>query len=187
MDGFWLYFNNGLNHFLDWDDYSHMLTLIVLVAGIAVTHRKEIFWTFLCFSLGVLSTMLLSTYEVVSVKAAWVRFLVPLLILGMALYDMFTAGKPSKNHRNGVLYFLAVFFGLVHGLSVSNHATTIDWAFGSLLEYFLGLFIAQILVLVGFFLIGFVFKNLFRFSNRDWALVVSALVIGLVAPLLVQI
>lgn len=184
MDGFWLYFNDGWNHLLNWGDYSHALTLVVLIAGISVINRKLLASVFLIFNLGVLSAMLLSSFDVVSVKETWIGFLVPLLILGMAFYDMFTAGKSIKNQRVGLLHFLAGFFGLVQGLSVSNHEMTVDWGFLDSVGYFLGFFIAQILVLIGFFLIGSIFKNLFRFSNRDWALVVSALVIGLVIPLL---
>jgi hypothetical protein len=186
MGDFWLYFNDGLNHFLNWDDYSHALTLLVLMAGIAAIQRKTLLWAFLLFNLGIIVALLTSTYDVISVKPAWIAFLVPLLILGMAFYDMFTAGKSAKNHKNGMMYFIAVFFGLVQGLSVSNHETTAEWAFPNLLGYFIGFLIAQILFLIVYFLLGFVFRNLFRFSNRDWALVVSAIIIGLIIPILAK-
>lgn len=186
MGDFWLYFNDGLNHFLNWSDYSHALTLLVLMAGIASHQRKTLLWVFLIFNLGIITSLFTSVYDVVSVKEAWIGFLVPLLILGMALYDLFTAGKTSRNQKNGVLYFIAIFLGLIQGLSVSNHETTADWAFLNLLGFLFGFLIAQILLLIAYFLLGFVFRNLFRFSNRDWSLVVSAIIIGLVLPILVR-
>lgn len=187
MGDFWIYFNDGLKHFLNWGDYSHALTLLALIAGIATSQRKALLWAFLLFNLGIITSLLTSVYDVVSVKEAWIGFLSPLLILGMALYDLFTAGKTSRNQKNGVLYFIAVFLGLIQGLSVSSHETTIDWTFPNLLGYFFGFLIAQILLLIAYFLLGFVFRNLFRFSNRDWVLVVSAIITGLILPILVKV
>ena len=55
-----------------------------------------------------------------------------------------------------------------------------------LLEFALGIEIAQIIVVFIVLLLGYIFQTIFRFSKRDWIMVVSAIVIGLVIPMLIN-
>jgi len=55
-----------------------------------------------------------------------------------------------------------------------------------LVEFALGIELAQLLVVLVVLIIGFVFHTLLKKSKRDWVLVVSSLIIGLSIPILVE-
>ena len=53
-----------------------------------------------------------------------------------------------------------------------------------LLEFALGVEFAQIIVVAAVLILSFIFQTVFRFNKRDWVLVVSSLVIGVIIPML---
>ena len=55
-----------------------------------------------------------------------------------------------------------------------------------LLEFALGIEAAQIIVVIVVLIISYIVQTFFRFSKRDWALVLSAFVIGVVLPMILQ-
>jgi lysylphosphatidylglycerol synthetase-like protein (DUF2156 family) len=55
-----------------------------------------------------------------------------------------------------------------------------------LLDFALGIEAAQICVVLVALLLSFVVQTLFRFSKRDWTLTMSAFVIGVVIPMIIQ-
>ena len=55
-----------------------------------------------------------------------------------------------------------------------------------LLEFALGIEIAQIIVVFLVLFIGFLLQTVFRISKRDWIMVISAIVVGLVIPMLIN-
>lgn len=124
------------------------------------------------------------------VKSELVEFLIPLTILLTALFNLFTAGKKAKGGKINVLYVATLFFGLIHGLGFSTYFRMI--AAGAenkalpLLEFALGIETAQIIVVFVVMLLGFIFQNIFRFSKRDFVLIISSIVIGFAIPMLMD-
>jgi hypothetical protein len=55
-----------------------------------------------------------------------------------------------------------------------------------LLEFALGIEIAQIAIVFVVLVLGFIFQTIFRFSKRDWILVVSSFIIGVTLPMLIN-
>ena len=55
-----------------------------------------------------------------------------------------------------------------------------------LIEFALGIEIAQVIIVFVVLFLGFVFQTVFRFSKRDWIMVVSSVVVGLVIPMLLN-
>ena len=55
-----------------------------------------------------------------------------------------------------------------------------------LLEFALGIEVAQIIIVFIVLFLGYIIQTVFRFSKRDWILVVSAIVVGLVIPMLLN-
>ena len=53
-----------------------------------------------------------------------------------------------------------------------------------LIKYTLGIEAAQILIVFAVLLLSFIGQGVFRFSRRDWVMVTSAIVIGVVLPIL---
>ena len=53
-----------------------------------------------------------------------------------------------------------------------------------LLEFALGIESAQAIVVLSVLILALIMQNFFQVSKRDWVLVVSALVIGIILPIL---
>lgn len=191
MSEFWLYFNIGLKHVLDWNGYDHVLFLIALSIPYAFKDWKRVLILVSLFTVGHTLALFLSVYEVVLIKASLVEFLIPITILVMALFDLFTAGKSGKKESITFVAFITLFFGIIHGLGFSNYFKTILPGSNSekllpLLEFALGIEAAQIVVVFIVLILSYIIQTFFRFSKRDWTLVMSAFVIGVVLPLIIN-
>ncbi|PTX44827.1 HupE/UreJ protein [Christiangramia gaetbulicola] len=190
MSQFWLYFKLGLDHVLDWQAYDHVLFLIVLVASYGFSTWKRVLWLVTLFTLGHTLALFLSVYEIVRVDSNYVEFLIPVTILATAIFDIATAGKKVRNTNFNILYFTTVFFGLIHGLGFSSYFKMIaagsDSKFLPLIEFALGIEAAQVIVVLGVMIIGFLLQNVFKVSKRDWILVTASIVTGIVLPILID-
>lgn len=186
MSDFWLYLKLGLHHVLDWQAYDHILFLIVLVAAYTFSSWKKIFILVSLFTIGHTLSLLLASYNVVSVSNTWIEFLIPTTILIAAVYNLFTSGKRRHSESFGLYYVITIFFGLIHGFGFASYFKIIndDGAILPLLEFALGIELAQLIVVIIVLFVSFVFQRIFRFNKRDWILVVSAIVIGMVIPML---
>ncbi|PKV49282.1 HupE/UreJ protein [Aquimarina sp. MAR_2010_214] len=189
MSEFWLYLKLGFGHVLDWHAYDHILFLIVLTVGYTFDSWKRILVLVTLFTIGHTFSLFLAAYNVVSVNSRLVEFLIPLSILMTGLFNVFTAKNTSKNSKIGILYGVTIFFGLIHGLGFSSYFKAISSNVSSkilpLIEFALGVEAAQIIIVLLVLIVSFVFQTFFRFSKRDWILVVSSIVIGMVIPMLI--
>jgi hypothetical protein len=189
MADFWFYFKIGLDHVLDWQAYDHVLFLIVLTVPYAFKDWQRVLLMVSLFTLGHSLALVLSVYNVVRVNAGLVEFLIPVTIFIAALYNVFTAGKGGKKDKLGLLLITALFFGLIHGLGFSNFfkelTAHLDNRMLPLLEFALGIEASQVLIVLIVLIISFIFQPIFRFSRRDWMMVISAVVLGMVIPMLI--
>lgn len=191
MQEFWIFFKIGLNHVLDIQGYDHVLFLIALTVPYAFKDWTRILILVSIFTLGHTLALLLSVFNVIVVKANIVEFIIPITILITAYYNLFTAGKTSKNSNITFIGFVTLFFGIIHGLGFSNYFKTILSGealdkLPNLLEFALGIEVAQIIVVIAVLILSFIFQTLFRFNKRDFTLTMSAFVIGVVIPLIID-
>lgn len=191
MSEFWIYFNTGLRHVLDINAYDHVLFLIALTVPYAFKDWKRVLLLVTLFTAGHTLALLLSVYKIVTVRVDLVEFLIPITILTTALFHLFTAGKNSKNENLSFISFVTLFFGIIHGLGFSNYFKTILPGSASdklipLLEFALGIETAQIIVVLIVLILSYIVQTIFRFSKRDWTLVMSAFVIGVVIPMIIE-
>lgn len=189
MSDFWLYFNLGLHHVLDWKAYDHILFLIVLCAAYNFSSWKRILILITMFTVGHTLSLLLASYNVVSVSSRVVEFLIPITILVTAIFNFITSGKGKKtDNKTGLYYVVTIFFGLIHGMGFASFFMALDTGntFMPLLEFALGIEAAQIIAVMIFLILAFIFQTIFRFNKRDWVLVVSSLVIGMTIPMLIE-
>jgi len=190
MNDFWFNVKYGLNHVLDINGYDHVLFLMVLALPYVFKDWKRVLFLVSLFTLGHTLSLVLAAYNIVSVNGKLVEFLIPITIIVAAIYNVFTAGKDGKDKKMGLLLFSALFFGLIHGLGFAREFTMV---FGdannkvlALLEFALGIELAQVIIVFVILFLGFLFQTLFRFSRRDWIMVLSSIVIGLVLPILIE-
>ena len=186
MSDFWLYLKLGLTHVLDWQAYDHVLFLIVLVAAYNFSNWKRIIILVSLFTIGHTVSLLLANYNIVSVSSSWIEFLIPVTILVAALYNLFTSGKNNRSEKVALFYVITIFFGLIHGFGFATYYKMISGGNDilPLLEFALGVEFAQIIVVTAVLILSFIFQSIFRFSKRDWVLVISSIVIGVIIPML---
>ena len=186
MSDFWLYLKLGLTHVLDWQAYDHIVFLIVLVAAYNFSNWKRIFILVSLFTIGHTASLLLANYSVVTVSSKWIEFLIPVTILVAAIYNLFTSGKINRSEKVGLFYVITVFFGLIHGFGFATYYKMITGGneILPLFEFALGIEFAQLIIVTIVLISSFIFQSIFRFNKRDWVLVVSSIVIGVVIPML---
>lgn len=191
MSEFWIYFEVGMRHVLDIRAYDHVLFLIALTVPYAFKDWKRVLILISIFTIGHTLALLLSVYGVVIIKANLIEFLIPITILITAIFHLFTAGKSSKNESISIIGFITLFFGIIHGLGFANYFKSILGGSASdkllpILEFATGIEAAQLVVVFVVLILSYIVQTFFRFSKRDWTLVMSAFVIGVVLPMIIE-
>ena len=191
MSEFWMYFNIGLKHVLDINAYDHVLFLMALVIPYAFKDWKNVFVLVSLFTIGHTLALLLSVYGIVQIQVSLVEFLIPITILITAVFHLFTAGKSSKNESITFVAIVTLFFGIIHGLGFSNYFNSI--LAGSpgdklvpLLEFALGIEVAQIAVVIAVLLLSFLIQYFIKNSKKNWIIITSSIIIGVVIPMLIE-
>ncbi len=191
MSDFWIYFNIGLKHVLNLFAYDHVLFLLALTVPYEFKSWKRILILISLFTLGHTMALMLSVFNIVTVKANIVEFLIPITILVTALYNIIVSGKSSKKDSISFVGIVTVFFGIIHGLGFSNYFNSILSGKPTdkllpLFEFAIGIEAAQIIVVLAALLLAYMTQTLFKFSKRDWTLTISAFIVGVVIPMILQ-
>lgn len=191
MTEFWIYFNMGLKHVLNINAYDHTLFLIGITIPYTFNEWKKWLLLISLFTVGHTISLILSVFGVIYFKETLVEFLIPITILIVALFNLFTAGKSSKNESITLIAIVTLVFGIIHGLAFANDFKSIlpGNATSKLLplgEFALGIECSQLIIVIIALIVSFLVQTVFRFSKRDWTLVMSAFIIGVVTPLIIQ-
>ena len=189
MENLQLFLKLAFDHVLDWKAYDHILFFIVLAVIYNFNDWKKVLWLITLFTIGHTTTLGLATYNVVNIKIEIIEFLIPLTIFITALANLLTVGKKNFHKANLNLFF-AFFFGLIHGLGLSGFLKMIlddsDDNLLPLLEFAFGVELAQIAIVLCILILGYIAKNVLKISKRDWVLILSSIVIGIVIPMLFE-
>jgi hypothetical protein len=191
MSEFWVYFQIGLHHVLDIQAYDHVLFMMALVLPFTFKDWKRLLFSVTLFTAGHTTALLLSVYEILVIKASIVELLIPITILSTAVFNLFTIGKTNRKENLNLIFLITLFFGIIHGLGFSNYFKTLLGGSSNsklipLLEFALGIEGAQITVVVAMLIVAYSVQSLFKFSRRDWILVGSAFIIGVVVPMIIE-
>lgn len=188
MDSLTFFLKEGLFHVLDWNAYDHILFLVALAVVYDFKNWKKLIWLISLFTIGHTLSLILAAYKIVSVDPKWIEFLIPVTIIITAVVNILYVKNTTKQLKTNTNLVFALFFGLIHGLGFSGYFKmligTSESKFLPLLEFALGVEIAQIIVVLIILILGFIFQTLFRFSKRDYILIISSIVIGVVLPIL---
>lgn len=170
------YFELGIRHIADINAYDHMVFLFALIAVYQLIDLKKIVWLVTAFTAGHSLTLVLATLDVVKIDTAYIEFLIPITILITAITNL-AQGRSAGKGAMGWKYFLATFFGLIHGLGFSNYLSAIlsnqQDVFIPMLGFNLGVEFGQLVIVLIILIIGTLSFQVFRFKHRDWILVVS--------------
>jgi hypothetical protein len=181
MGDFGFYFRIGWDHIISPDALDHQLFMLALAAIYLVKDWKQALILVTAFTIGHSITLVLSVLDIFRVKSNWVEFLIPSTIVFTAIANLFQKNFSPKSVR--INYFLALFFGLIHGMGFANNIrftlASEQKIFMPLLGFNLGLETGQIAVVAIILLVSFVLVSLLKINRREWVIFISAGVLGL--------
>lgn len=191
MSEFWVYFEIGLKHILNVADSDHLMFLIALTVPYSFKDWKKLLLLVSIFTLGHSIAMLLSAFGFIIIKVNLIEFLIPISILGVVFFSLFTIVKSSKKESISIIGFVTLFFGLIHGLGFANYLKislggSTQSKLLPLSEFALGIEAAQIIVVFVVLILSYIFQSFFRFSKFDWTIVMSAFVIKEIVPMILS-
>ena len=176
MNDFLFYFKIGWQHIISSDALDHQLFIVALAAIYLMKDWKQVLVLVTAFTIGHSVTLYLSVKEIVTISSRWVEFLIPCTIILTALSNLGQKKFTPKTIR--INYFLALFFGLIHGLGFANTirvALASDQSLGwGLLGFNVGLEAGQIVVVSIILLLSYFVVDKFRASRREWMIFASA-------------
>ncbi len=182
MQDLGFYFKLGWDHIIAWDALDHLLFVLALSAIYLIGNWRQVLVLVTAFTIGHSLTLALSVYNIVRIESKWVEFLIPCTIIVTAVFNLLEKKYEPRSLR--VNYFLALFFGLIHGLGFANAIRfmlskheSMGW---SLLGFNIGLEAGQIVVVTTILVLGFLIVNKAGFKRKwwVWSLSVIALVIA---------
>jgi hypothetical protein len=181
MSDFAFYFKLGWQHIISADALDHQLFILALACVYAISDIRRVLILVTAFTVGHSLTLALSVLDVIRFSSKWVEFLIPCTIFITALNNIFQINSANKSAR--INYYLALFFGLIHGMGFANairimlaRDQTIGWG---LFGFNVGLEAGQIFVVAIILLIGILFLSFLKVKKRDWIFFLSAGVFAL--------
>ena len=187
LQSFLKFLELGLYHILNFDGYDHILFVIIVSVPFMFKDWKRLLILISIFTIGHTLSLILGVYNIVNLNVNVTEWLIPITILFMAIYNILTAGK-LKQKSPYLIYGIVLFFGLVHGLGFANAFESLvrpgESTILSILEFSIGVEVGQFIIVLCTLLLSFIFQTIFRFSNRDWVLVISSIILGFILPLI---
>ena len=189
MSDFWLLVELGFSHVWDWQGYDHLLFLAALCLPFSARQLKPLLWLITCFTIGHSLSLVLASFEVLKVSSTWIEFLIPVSIAATAVYNIIYA-QHVWVRSNRLVMWVTLFFGLVHGFGFAGYFELIRdveqplWS--SLLFFALGIEGAQIVLGALMLLLSFVVLSVLGRNRRDWVLMVSSVIIGILLPIIIE-
>ncbi len=171
----------GMQHFLHIDSVEHINFVVALCAIFLMKDWRKVLILAGAFALGHSITLWVASFEVLHFKDKLINFLIPVSVIVTAFINLFKQPYSVVHNNLQTNYFMAFFFGMVHGVSLSNYlvSSVMEPGVLQIAGYNAGLEIGQ-LVIIGIYLLAtFLFVNLFGVTRRDWNLIISAALIGI--------
>src|ERR1700753_547950 len=118
MQDFSLYFHLGTGHILTLEALDHILFVAALCLRYLMKDWRKVVVLVTAFTIGHSVTLALSALGLVHVNTRLIEFLIPVTIGATACNILFQrAGQVEHPSRLPLIYFFALFFGLIHGLA----------------------------------------------------------------------
>ncbi|HVU98524.1 MAG TPA: HupE/UreJ family protein [Puia sp.] len=181
MQDFKLYFQIGIEHILNPEALDHILFVAALCLRYLMKDWRKVIVLVTAFTIGHSVTLALSALGLVHFATRWIEFLIPLTIVATALNNL-VQRKDRVEHPSPLplIYFFALFFGLIHGLAFASTLVSLvgkDDLVLPLLAFNLGIEAAQLVVVAAILLISFIFVQAMKMHRIWWVRGVSALVL----------
>ena len=176
-----IYLHLGFGHIMDWAAWDHILFVLVLTLRYQWTDWKKLLVLVTAFTVGHSVTLALSTLQWVDLSSDWIEILIPITIILTGIANFWVKSFQFKS-KYPFIYFLALFFGLIHGLGFSNYLKSMlgqeESLLGPLFTFNLGLELGQVLIVGGILIISFIFVSLLKVKRVRYLQIGSVLAIA---------
>ena len=176
MTDFLFYLQLGWEHIISSDALDHQLFILALVAIFSFKDLKKVLILVTAFTIGHSVTLALSAFDIIRFPSNWIEFLIPCTIVFTALDNLIFSKNVEKLIK--LNYFLALFFGLIHGMGFANSVRMMLAKEQSivipLLGFNVGLEIGQIAVVIIVLSIFYILSTFLKLKKKHWVMLVSA-------------
>ena len=179
MQEFTIYFKLGTDHILTPDALDHILFVTALCLRYLWRDWRKVVVLVTAFTIGHSLTLALSALGYIKVNSSWIEFLIPLTIAATCINNIYQRSSEQKNWVS-LIYFLALFFGLIHGLAFAGTLLSMEGKEGlipHLLAFNLGIEAAQLLIVLVILLISYLAVQQLKLSRTVWLRGASALIL----------
>ncbi|WP_127132012.1 HupE/UreJ family protein [Pseudoflavitalea rhizosphaerae] len=170
MQDFTLYFQLGIGHILSLDAMDHILFVTALCLRYLWADWKKVVILVTAFTIGHSITLGMSALGYVDFDRSWIEFLIPLTIAATCVNNIFQRPK-KENSKLPLIYFFALFFGLIHGLAFAGEFMALEGKeglAGHLLAFNIGIEVAQLVVVVAVLLLSYLVVQLVKLPRQWW-------------------
>ena len=183
MHPFEFYLKLGFEHIANLNGYDHILFLVVLCAVYQISQWRNILILVTAFTIGHSITLFIVSLDFFSIPSRIIKLLIPITILITSLQNVINIKQIENSSRMGKNYFMALFFGLIHGMDFSNYFKALimspDEIVIPLLGFNIGIELGQLLIVLFIVLISFVFLNIIKIKHLKWNLFISGAAFGI--------
>ena len=189
LSEFQVFLRLGFEHIADVRGYDHILFIVALCAGYEPKHWRKLLILVTAFTLA------LATLRIIAINDALVEFLIPVTIFITGVLNILssspeTNGPAEKRRTRTLRYFLALGFGLIHGMGFSNLLRALlgekEGIALPLFAFNVGLELGQICIVSAVLIMTFLVVGLARMRRHDWVLVLSGATAGVALTLMVE-
>jgi len=175
VNDFSLYFSTGWFHVISVNALDHILFIVALAAIYLIGNWKQVLVLVTAFTIGHSLTLALSVFDIIRVNDEWVEFLIPCTIIATAVFNFFVKDFSPRSLR--LNYFLALFFGLIHGMGFANSIRFMlakdQQLWLPLLSFNLGLEVGQIALVSIILCAGYLLVTKIKLKRSWWVIGLS--------------
>ena len=196
MNEFWLWFNTGTEHILDWNGYDHVLYVMALCVLFSVKEWKKLLLLVTAFTIGHSLTLAVSALNIFTMKQGIIEVLIPITILFTCMVNLYynRMNAVQRDNRNpksySFNYVLALLFGFIHGMGFSYMLRSMlgkeESVIFPLLSFNLGLELGQLIIVASMLLFSVFLTRFTRIKKADYVVFISSAVFGIAFLLFVQ-
>jgi len=188
MSDFGFYFSLGWEHIISGDALDHQLFILALAAIYLLKDWRQVLVLVTAFTIGHSLTLALTVLNIIHFPSIWIEFLIPCTIVATAITNLFQKNFTPRSIR--INYFLALFFGLIHGMGFANKLRYIlaeDQSIGwSLFGFNVGLEAGQIAIVMIVLVLSYLSVQLLNVNRREWVIFTSAAAFGVATQMALQ-
>jgi hypothetical protein len=181
MNELGMYLKWGFQHIIEWGAWDHILFVLVLTLRYQLADWKKLLILITAFTIGHSITLALSTLNWVDFPSKWIELLIPVTIVLTAISNFWVKNFDFRSKYTPI-YFLALFFGLIHGLAFSTYLKSLlgkeESILGPLFTFNIGLELGQLLVVGGILIISFIFVSVLKVKRLRYVQIGSVLAIA---------